>query len=185
MPALLEVAEEELAVGAEEDKKYMSVEMAAPCSDNEWERASKKKNSITLKCRVCGAYWKTRLEFFQKCVDFYAGNCLKGRDCEHPHIFSKACEKHHHDADAQKDAAVAAAAAEAVETAVSSVSSGSSPLAPPALPLSAAGVLLFDLSSAPPPNTRRLFERPGNSCSPPDSRGDSKVAPAIASSRTQ
>eukprot|EP01059_Diplonema_ambulator_P027902 TRINITY_DN46592_c0_g1_i1.p1 TRINITY_DN46592_c0_g1~~TRINITY_DN46592_c0_g1_i1.p1 ORF type:complete len:233 (+),score=56.15 TRINITY_DN46592_c0_g1_i1:52-699(+) len=87
------------AAAAEEEKeperKQMTVSEHPPCRDNQWERASKKKNSITLRCRVCHVYWKTRLEFFSKCTAFYAGHCSLGRNCPHPHIFSKACEKHH------------------------------------------------------------------------------------------
>ena len=72
----------------------LSVEVKPTCNHNTWEKQSKKKRSITLKCRTCNAFWKTRLCYFEKCVDFYHGNCMKGDQCPHPHIFSKACVKH-------------------------------------------------------------------------------------------
>eukprot|EP01063_Lacrimia_lanifica_P001955 TRINITY_DN1100_c0_g2_i1.p1 TRINITY_DN1100_c0_g2~~TRINITY_DN1100_c0_g2_i1.p1 ORF type:complete len:352 (+),score=83.53 TRINITY_DN1100_c0_g2_i1:106-1161(+) len=72
----------------------MEVTRERPCAHNQWERISKKKNSISLRCRLCKACWKTKLEFFQKCTAFYAGQCTKGDRCAHPHIYSKAAEKH-------------------------------------------------------------------------------------------
>ena len=64
-----------------------------PCAHNGWDRLTKKRNSISLKCRQCRAYWKTRIEFFTKCRDFYSGSCPRGDSCPHPHIYSKAAEK--------------------------------------------------------------------------------------------
>eukprot|EP01063_Lacrimia_lanifica_P015673 TRINITY_DN2235_c0_g3_i1.p1 TRINITY_DN2235_c0_g3~~TRINITY_DN2235_c0_g3_i1.p1 ORF type:complete len:506 (+),score=153.63 TRINITY_DN2235_c0_g3_i1:63-1580(+) len=72
----------------------MEVTRRRPCAHNQWERISKKKNSISLRCRTCKACWKTKLEFFEKCTAFYAGHCEDGDSCPHPHIYSKAAEKH-------------------------------------------------------------------------------------------
>ncbi|KAJ9456661.1 hypothetical protein DIPPA_00255 [Diplonema papillatum] len=81
--------------GAVDSKKpKMAVEMTAPCCHNQWERISKKKNSISLRCRKCKACWKTKLGFFQKCPDFYSGSCPRGDECPHPHIYSRAAEKY-------------------------------------------------------------------------------------------
>lgn len=38
--------------------------------------------------------WKTRPECHEKCDDFYMGECLKGGDCPHPHIYANARRPH-------------------------------------------------------------------------------------------
>ena len=80
--------------GAAGRKPRMEATKVRPCEHNQWERISKKKHSISLRCRVCRTCWKTRLEFFSKCTAFYAGECEFGAKCPHPHIYSKAAEKH-------------------------------------------------------------------------------------------
>eukprot|EP00754_Rhynchopus_humris_P014751 Rhum_TRINITY_DN14408_c41_g1::Rhum_TRINITY_DN14408_c41_g1_i1::g.88721::m.88721 len=72
----------------------LSVAKEPPCEHNQWDRVAKKKNSIALCCRKCGALWKTRLSFFEKCARFYAGHCDLGDACPHPHIYSRQATKY-------------------------------------------------------------------------------------------
>ena len=72
----------------------LSVAKEPPCKHNQWDRVAKKKNSIALCCRKCGALWKTRLSFFEKCTRFYAGHCDLGDACPHPHIYSRQATKY-------------------------------------------------------------------------------------------
>eukprot|EP01062_Namystynia_karyoxenos_P030683 TRINITY_DN22874_c0_g1_i1.p1 TRINITY_DN22874_c0_g1~~TRINITY_DN22874_c0_g1_i1.p1 ORF type:complete len:350 (+),score=40.99 TRINITY_DN22874_c0_g1_i1:84-1133(+) len=63
---------------------------------NEWKRVGRRyqcHTMIVLRCRVCAATWRTSLDFFDKCADFYAGTCTRGGSCPHPHIYSKAFER--------------------------------------------------------------------------------------------
>ena len=86
-------SEEESGDDTDDSRKVNEVHEKPPCRHNQWDRVSKKKNSISLRCRACQAYWKTRLTFFQKCQRFYAGGCALGDSCPHPHIYSRAAEK--------------------------------------------------------------------------------------------
>eukprot|EP01065_Artemidia_motanka_P048861 TRINITY_DN7996_c0_g2_i1.p1 TRINITY_DN7996_c0_g2~~TRINITY_DN7996_c0_g2_i1.p1 ORF type:complete len:582 (+),score=120.85 TRINITY_DN7996_c0_g2_i1:68-1813(+) len=79
-----------------------AVRVMAPCTHNRWDRITKKRHSITLRCRACGEFWKTCLEFHSKCDGFYKGNCPLGDMCPCPHIFSKATQRHLQNADAAK-----------------------------------------------------------------------------------
>eukprot|EP01062_Namystynia_karyoxenos_P028745 TRINITY_DN2173_c0_g1_i1.p1 TRINITY_DN2173_c0_g1~~TRINITY_DN2173_c0_g1_i1.p1 ORF type:complete len:622 (+),score=135.64 TRINITY_DN2173_c0_g1_i1:78-1943(+) len=76
------------------ERRPLQVQLTPTCQHNEWERALKKRHSITLRCRVCHAYWKTRLAMFTKCQAFYQGNCPLGGACPHPHIYSRCTERH-------------------------------------------------------------------------------------------
>eukprot|EP01059_Diplonema_ambulator_P007125 TRINITY_DN16653_c0_g1_i1.p1 TRINITY_DN16653_c0_g1~~TRINITY_DN16653_c0_g1_i1.p1 ORF type:complete len:211 (+),score=15.75 TRINITY_DN16653_c0_g1_i1:67-633(+) len=93
MPELLEGDDEDEKAGEPRDS-VTEVQKEPPCKCNQWERASRKRHSITLKCRNCNVMWKTKLEYFKKCSDFYAGTCTLGGDCPHPHIHSASCERH-------------------------------------------------------------------------------------------
>ena len=81
-------------VPVEEEKKTCAISSTPPCEHNQWDRMSKKKHSITLRCKKCQQFWKTKLEYFTKCPEFYSGNCTLGDACPHPHIYSRAAEKH-------------------------------------------------------------------------------------------
>eukprot|EP00756_Hemistasia_phaeocysticola_P006426 Hpha_TRINITY_DN13821_c0_g3::TRINITY_DN13821_c0_g3_i1::g.69990::m.69990 len=50
----------------------------APCTHNRWDRVTKKRHSITLRCQVCDNHWKTTLESHSKCDLFYEGQCPLG-----------------------------------------------------------------------------------------------------------
>lgn len=73
-----------------------SRDLIRPCNHNTWEKEGKKRGRLVLRCMNpdCKALWKTRPETHQKCDDFYAGECPRGANCPHPHIYANLRRPH-------------------------------------------------------------------------------------------
>eukprot|EP00754_Rhynchopus_humris_P021996 Rhum_TRINITY_DN14767_c20_g1::Rhum_TRINITY_DN14767_c20_g1_i1::g.116949::m.116949 len=58
-----------------------------PCTHNKWDNLRAKRDSVTLRCRVCHSQWKTGALRHQKCRFFTKDNCPQGDACTHVHVY--------------------------------------------------------------------------------------------------
>eukprot|EP01062_Namystynia_karyoxenos_P040882 TRINITY_DN29742_c0_g1_i2.p1 TRINITY_DN29742_c0_g1~~TRINITY_DN29742_c0_g1_i2.p1 ORF type:complete len:246 (+),score=27.26 TRINITY_DN29742_c0_g1_i2:75-740(+) len=57
-----------------------------PCQHNNWDNVRMKDFISSLRCRDCQQTWKVHCAYRDRCADFDAGRCDRGRQCSHTHI---------------------------------------------------------------------------------------------------
>eukprot|EP01064_Diplonema_japonicum_P015180 TRINITY_DN22944_c0_g1_i1.p2 TRINITY_DN22944_c0_g1~~TRINITY_DN22944_c0_g1_i1.p2 ORF type:complete len:138 (+),score=19.08 TRINITY_DN22944_c0_g1_i1:68-481(+) len=81
-----------LTTSSEETKSDDSSEetVRPPCEHNCWDNLRAKRDTVTLRCRLCQRQWKTQTLRLQRCPNFSRTSkitCPEGEECALIHVY--------------------------------------------------------------------------------------------------